>query len=112
MYCRMAWARIKDMITGRSDPTAIAAAIRERCIPEYDADEIKQSWVTLSKPTPSPCRDFFPVALHGERQSDPIAQTVMETYVTRLTHEYSAAYTKVLNSLKNLFKTKPDSLTR
>ena len=36
----------------------------------------------------------------------------METYVTRLTHEkYAATYHKVVNSLKNMFRAKPDSPT-
>jgi hypothetical protein len=110
---QMAWARIKDMITGRSDPTAIAAAIRERLHAKYDADEIKQSWVTLIEADAiSLIRIFSQLPYMASGKTDPIAQTVMETYVTRLTHEkYSAAYTKVLNSLKNLFKTKPDSPT-
>ena len=36
----------------------------------------------------------------------------METYVSRLVHEkYAAAYTKVVNSLRNIFNAKPDSPT-
>jgi hypothetical protein len=42
--------------------------------------------------------------------TDPVARAVLETYVTRLTHEkYLAIYTKVLNALKNLYKVKADS---
>jgi len=34
----------------------------------------------------------------------------LESYVTRLTHEkYAATYAKVLTSLRNMFKAKPDS---
>ena len=45
-------------------------------------------------------------------KTDAIAQPVMETYVSRLTHEkYAATYTKVVNSLKNMFHAKPDSPT-
>jgi hypothetical protein len=36
----------------------------------------------------------------------------METYVTRLTHEkYTAVYNKIVNSLRNMFRAKPDSPT-
>jgi hypothetical protein len=36
----------------------------------------------------------------------------METYVTRLIHEkYAATYGKVLTSLKNMFRVRPDSPT-
>jgi hypothetical protein len=36
----------------------------------------------------------------------------MEVYASRLTHEkYAGVYTKVLNSLKNMFRAKPDSPT-
>jgi hypothetical protein len=48
----------------------------------------------------------------ADGSTDPIARAVMETYVTRLTHEkYAAAYVKVVNSLRNMFKAKPDSPT-
>ncbi len=110
---QMAWARIKDLITGRGDPAAIATAIRDRLHAKYDADEIKQSWVTLIEADAiSLIRIFCQLPYLPSGKTDPIAQTVMETYVTRLTHEkYAAAYNKVINSLKNLFKTKPDSPT-
>ena len=36
----------------------------------------------------------------------------METYVTRLTHEkYSSTYNKIVNSLRNMFRAKPDGPT-
>jgi len=44
---QLAWGKIKDLITRRNDPTIIAAAIRERLHAKYDADEIRQSWLTL-----------------------------------------------------------------
>jgi hypothetical protein len=45
-------------------------------------------------------------------RTDTIAQPVLESYVVRLMHEkYAATYTKVVNSLKNMFKAKPDSAT-
>ena len=43
-------------------------------------------------------------------QTDPIAQAILETYASRLTHEkYAAAYAKVIHALRNLFKVKADS---
>ena len=48
----------------------------------------------------------------ADGSTDTIARPVMEAYVSRLTHEkYAATYTKVVNSLKNMFKAKPDSPT-
>ena len=45
-------------------------------------------------------------------KTDPIARTVLETYVTRLLHEkYAATYQKVVKSLRNMFQAKPDSPT-
>jgi hypothetical protein len=36
----------------------------------------------------------------------------MATYITRLTHEkYAAIYHKVVNSLRNMFRAKPDAPT-
>jgi hypothetical protein len=36
----------------------------------------------------------------------------METYVSRLIHEkYATTYTKIVNSLRNLYRVKPDSPT-
>jgi hypothetical protein len=110
---QMAWSRIKDLINGRHDPKTIAAAIRERLHAKYDADEIKQSWITLIEADAiSLIRIFCQLPYLASGKTDPIAQTIMETYVTRLTHEkYATAYNKVLNSLKNMFKAKPDSPT-
>ena len=48
----------------------------------------------------------------ADGRTDPVARAVMETYVTRLTHEkYAATYHKVLNSLKNMFKANAQSPT-
>jgi hypothetical protein len=45
-------------------------------------------------------------------RTDGIARTILETYTSRLTHEkYAGVYTKVMNSLKNMFRAKPDSPT-
>jgi hypothetical protein len=43
-------------------------------------------------------------------RTDPMAQAILESYVSRLTHEkYAETYAKVVHALKNLFKVKPDS---
>jgi hypothetical protein len=110
---RMAWGRIKEMIATRTDPASIAAAIRDRLHARYDADEIKQSWITLIEADPmSLIRIFCQLPYRSDGTTDAVARTIMETYVSRLTHEkYAGAYTKVVNSLKNMFKAKPDSPT-
>ena len=109
----MAWGRIKELITGRNEPASIASAIRERLHAKYDAEEIKQSWITLIEADAlALIRIFCPLPYLPSGKTDPIAKTVMETYISRLTHEkYAAAYSKVMNSLKNMFKAKPDSPT-
>ncbi len=110
---QIAWAKIKELIAQRTDPAAVAAAIRERLHAKYDADEMKQSWITLMEADPmSLIRVFCQLPYLANGKTDPVAQTAMETYATRLTHEkYGATYNKVLNSLKNMFHAKPDSPT-
>jgi hypothetical protein len=110
---QMAWDRIKELMTRRAQPAAVAAAIRERLHAKYDADELRQSWITLTEADSlSLIRIFCALPYRGDGKTDPIAQTVMQTYVTRLTHEkYAAIYHKVVLSLKNMFKAKPDSPT-
>ena len=110
---QMAWTKIKDLIANRSEPAAIAGVIRDRLHARYDAEELKQSWITLIEADAiSLIRIFCQLPYRPDGQTDAIARTVMETYVTRLTHEkYSTAYQKVVNSLKNMFKAKPDSPT-
>lgn len=110
---QLAWDRVKELIDRRADPAAIAAAIRERLHAKYDADEVKQSWVTLNETEPiSFIRAFCQLPYLADGRTDPIARAVLESYVTRLTHEkYAATYAKVANSLKNMFKAKPDSPT-
>jgi len=107
----LAWDKIKQLIAGRAEPTAVAAAIRERLHAKYESDEVKKSWVVLTETDPmSFIRIFGQMPYTADGKTDPIAQAIMETYVTRLIHEkYAATYQKVLNSLKNIFKTKPDS---
>jgi hypothetical protein len=110
---QMAWERIKDSILRRADPAALAGAIRERLNARYNADEIRQSWITLTEADPiSLIRIFCHLPYLANGKTDPIARTVLETYVTRLMHEkYASVYHKVVNSLRNLFKAKPDSPT-
>ena len=108
-----AWAKVKDLISRRSDANMIASAIRERLSAKYDADEIKQSWITLIETDPiTLIRVFCQLPYRPDGSTDSIARAVMETYVSRLTHEkYASTYTKIVNSLRNLFNVKPDSPT-
>ena len=110
---QLAWDKIKDLITHRTDATAVAAAIRERLNAKYDADEIRQSWITLTEADPMALIKVFcqlPYLANGK--TDSIARTVMESYVSRLTHEkYATTYSKIVNSLKTIYHAKPDSPT-
>ena len=108
-----AWSKIKDMIARRAEAVAIAGAIRERLNACYDPEEIKQSWMTLIEADPmSLIRVFCQLPYLPNGQTDPVARAVMEAYASRLIHEkYAAAYQKVVTSLKNMFKAKPDSPT-
>lgn len=110
---QMAWAKIKDLIAHRTDATVIAGAIRERLNTKYDAEEIRQSWITLNEAEPlALIRIFCHVPYLANGKTDPIARTVIESYVSRLTHEkYAPTYRKVIKSLKNMFAAKPDSPT-
>jgi hypothetical protein len=110
---QIAWEGIKELIAQRSDPAAIATAIRDRLHAKYDSDEVKQSWLILIEADVMTfIRTFCQLPYLPDGKTDPIAQTVMESYVTRLTHEkYSATYQKVVNSLKNMFKANPASPT-
>jgi len=110
---QLAWDKVKDLIERRADPPAIASAIRDRLHARYDADEVKQSWIILIEADViSLIRIFCHLPYLADGSTDPIARAVMETYVTRLTHpKYAATYGKVINSLKNMFKAKPDSPT-
>lgn len=110
---QLAWAKIKELISRRSDAATVASVIRDRLNAKYDADEIRQSWITLTEADPiSLIRIFCQLPFRADGKTDPIARTVMETYVTRLTHEkYAGTYNKVLTSLRNMFHAKPDSPT-
>ena len=110
---QLAWDTIKELITRRAEPVAVAAAMRERLHAKYDNDEIRQSWITLTEADPMALiRAFCQLPYLADGKTDPIMLPVMQSYLSRLTHEkYAATYTKVLNSLKNMFKAKPDSPT-
>lgn len=113
MERQLAWDKVKDMISSRSDPNVIAAAIRERLHAKYDSDEVKQSWLILCEADPMAfIRIFCQIPYLPDGKTDPIAQRVLEGYVVRLTHEkYASTYQKVLNSLRNTYKVKADSPT-
>ena len=110
---QFAWDKVKELIERRAEPAAIASAIRDRLHAHYDAEEVKLSWIILIEADViSLIRTFCQLPYLADGSTDPIARAVMETYVTRLTHEkYAAAYQKVVNSLRNMFKAKPDSPT-
>jgi hypothetical protein len=110
---KQAWSRIQEVIGRRGDATGIAAAIRERLNAHYDTEELRQSWLTLIEAEPMTLiRIFCQVPYLANGKTDAIARSVIETYVTRLTHEkYAATYNKVMNSLKTMFVAKPDSPT-
>ena len=110
---QLAWENIKGLISSRADPTDIAAAIRHRLHARYDADEMKQSWVTLTEADPiSLIRVFCQLPYLADGSTDPVARALMETYVTRITHEkYAAIYHKVANSLRNMHRANPNSPT-
>ena len=110
---QLAWDKVKELIERRAEPAAIASAIRDRLHAHYDAEEVKLSWIILIEADViSLIRTFCQLPYLADGSTDPIARAVMETYVTRLTHEkYAATYHKVVNSLRNMFKAKPDSPT-
>ncbi|HYG21203.1 MAG TPA: hypothetical protein VEH04_00365 [Verrucomicrobiae bacterium] len=113
MERQLAWEKIKGLITSRSEPGTIANAMRARLHAKYEADEIKQSWVTLTEADPiSFIRVFCQLPYLADGSTDPVARAIMETYVHRLTHEkYASTYSKVMNSLKNMFRANPNSPT-
>jgi hypothetical protein len=110
---QLAWAKIKDLLVRRNEAAVIAAAIRERLNAKFDAEELKQSWITLIEADPiSFIRVFCQLPYRKDGTSDSIARPIMETYVSRLTHEkYAANYTRIANSLRNMYHVKADSPT-
>jgi hypothetical protein len=113
MERQRAWEHIKGLIASRTDPAAIAAAIRDRLHAKYDADEMRQSWMALIEAdTVSLIRIFSHLPYLPNGETDSVARTAMETYVPRLMHaKYAATYAKVVNSLRNMHKANPNSPT-
>jgi len=110
---QLAWDNIKELIAKRGEAGGIAAAIRDRLHVKYDGDELRQSWLTLTEADPiSLIRIICQLPYTPDGRTDPIARAVLESYVTRLTHEkYAVTYTKVLNSLKNMARANVNSPT-
>jgi len=108
-----AWDEVKELITLRREPAAIATAIRNRLHARYDPDEVKQSWLTLCEADVMTfIRTFCQLPYLADGSTDSVARAVMESYVTRLMHEkYAATYKKVVNSLKNMFHANAHSPT-
>ncbi len=108
---QLAWDRIRELMTRHANPSQIAAAIRERLRAKYDAAEVRQSWLVLSEVEPILfIRVFCQLPYLEDGRTDPIAQAVLESYVTRLVHEkYATTYGKVLTSLKSMSKARADS---
>jgi len=107
---KIAWGNIEEMITKRATPHEIAAAFRSRLQTRFDADEVKQSWLTLTGTDPmSFVRIFCALPFLPDGQTDPAARPILESYVQRLMHEkYAATYAKVLTTLRNMFKARAD----
>lgn len=111
MEQRMAWENIKARLAQRNSPNEIVVAIRDRLHAKYDGDEVKQSWLALTAAEPMALvRIFCLLPYLPDGQTDPMARAILESYVSRLTHEkYAETYAKVVHALRNLFKVKPDS---
>jgi hypothetical protein len=108
---QQAWDNIKELIGSRASPNEITAAIRKRLHEKYNDGEVKASWLLLTDSDAMLLvRVFCLLPYLPDGTTDPIARAILETYVTRLTHEkYAATYTKIVGALKNLFKVKADS---
>ena len=108
---QLAWDHIKDLIGTRATPNEVIATIRKRLHGRYDADEVKACWLVLTEADPMVfVRVFCLFPYQPDGTADPLARAILETFVTRLTHEkYATVYTKTIHALKNLFKVKADS---
>lgn len=108
---QLAWDKMKDLIARRTDPSVVADAMRDRLRAKYEAEEIRQSWLVLATADPvSLIRIFSHLPYTADGKTDPIARPIMETYVSRLTHEkYANIYGKVVRSLRNMYQAKHDS---
>ena len=107
---KMVWIDIEDLISSHATPADIAAAIRKRLNARYDADEVKQSWLTLTGTDPmSFIRIFCLLPYLPDGKTDLTIRPVLESYIQRLMHEkYAATYAKILTTLRNMFKAKAD----
>ena len=107
---KMAWLGIEDLISSHATPGDIAAAIRNRLNARLDADEVKQSWLTLTGTDPmSFIRIFCLLPYLPDGKTDLSLRPALESYIQRLMHEkYAATYAKVLTTLRNMFKAKAD----
>jgi hypothetical protein len=107
---KMVWTAIEDLIASRATPGDIAAAIRNRLHDKYDADELKQSWLTMTGTDPmSFIRIFCLLPYLPDGQTDLTVRPVLESFVQRLLHEkYAATYAKILTTLRNMFKARAD----
>jgi len=107
---KMAWGNIEEMFSKRAAPHDIAAAIRDRLHAKFDADELKQSWLTLTGTDPmSFIRIFCLLPYLPDGKTDLTIRPALESYIQRLMHEkYAATYAKVLTTLRNMFKAKAD----
>jgi hypothetical protein len=107
---KLAWVGIEDLIASRSTPGDVAAAIRNRLHARYDADEVKQSWLTLTGTDPmSFIRIFCLLPYLPDGKTDLTIRPVLESYIQRLLHEkYAATYAKILTTLRNMFKARAD----
>jgi hypothetical protein len=105
------WELVKQLIANRAAPAEVVAAIRRLLHGQYDVDQVKLCWLTLTEGDPLVfVRVFCLLPYLPDGQTDPLARAIMETFVTRLTHEkYVAIYTKVIHALRNMFKVKADS---
>jgi len=108
---KMAWENIKELIHSRATPNEITAAIRKRLHAKYDADEVKASWLTLTESDALLLvRVFCLLPYLPDGQTDPVARAILESYVSRLTHEkYADTYNKVVAALRNMHRVKADS---
>jgi hypothetical protein len=110
---QLAWDNVRELVVKRADAGTIAQAIRDRLHARYDSDEVRQSWITLTEADPiSLIRIICQLPYLTDGRTDPIARAVLESYVTRLTHDkYAATYAKVLNSLRNMARANANSPT-
>lgn len=108
-----AWDQIRDKLQHHADAREVAAAIRDRLHAHYNADELRQSWLVLSQADPMTfIRVCSALPYDARGKTDPIAHPALQSYVTRLMHEkYAATYHRLLNSLRQIHKLKPDSPT-